>query len=809
MVTEELLRYVEYQSNRGVDKNSIKMTLLQAGWTGEDITEAFTIVDTVKTADKAVDYSQSNAGQSISQTNTLDPSQAQTDGQSNQQSAVTGNDQTQTNPTSASQQPAQSNPANPTQSQTYPQSSAANNNQPEINTSTQLNESIQNNDLAAQEISANSAVTQSTSDQSQTRPLDQPANTGEASSSANQGDFAATSQSTDPLANIRQKLSQKANLDSADMATVANAQPAASQLNQSAQSPADQGSQPQPNQQATAPETVVNQSNSADSANKPNSSPQSQSIEQSAMQKTRPDSGEVINPGDLKYRKADEWQNTESTQTDQRISLDSSPVVNQVAATSAAMGQVGVVRPQINSDNNFNRSTNRVLTNQANPAKTLEQKKQQNRKSNSGSKAKKVILIAIILIVILAAAGWFAFSSYFARPAYTVADMVAAMKQQQYILYIVDGTLPVANFETDDSILLSRLNVDELELNIEGLVEPATSKNGFGLESNGLNFNYVFDGTNSYGNFVSLPASVSQEFSGITEQWFDFTSMQDTTQLTQLVTDSPVGSLPTVASDITRAITEANAAGLIQVAYLESEGGMDNFALSMDPATISSRLSADSQAVADLLVATGITEVSGVVSVERSRMLPMRLSLELVAVDATTDFDITLRYDYDDDPITGPPNVVPADQVLGQLQSVTAGPSYEFINERVSLVGSSASAYFNANGNYLGFCQDDSVADITNTITNLYNFEVQCVGQETAFAYQSPISDPGYYICVDGDYVNEVTQTLLDTEVNPAECGPAVAYEPPTPEPIANDEVDDSDSPAENGDGVTDDEFFE
>lgn len=51
MVTEELLRYVEYQSNRGVDRNSIKMTLLQNGWAGDDITEAFKIVDTVTSAE--------------------------------------------------------------------------------------------------------------------------------------------------------------------------------------------------------------------------------------------------------------------------------------------------------------------------------------------------------------------------------------------------------------------------------------------------------------------------------------------------------------------------------------------------------------------------------------------------------------------------------------------------------------------------------------------------------------------------------------------------------------------------------------
>ena len=648
MVTEELLRYVEYQANRGIDKSSIKMTLLQAGWTGDDIKEAFTVVDTVASSETAGSVVNTPA----------EPAELASQPVSNQPDPYT-------NPVQNTQ-PAQTNYAQP--------------------------EPIQ------------SAV-------------------NETASNATAPDLAKAS--------------------------------------------------------------VSNESNPVDAVT------------------------------ELKYRKAADWQQGKQAIANniETINPGNVSAINNPGptATVAAAAAGSVYRPQISNyqSGDLNNSS-RVAVN---PAQALRQQKMSaQNQTTKKSKAKGVILTLIGLVVLLAA-GFYVFQTFFARPSYNVSEVVSAMKGQEYILYDASGGLPTVANAGDSELpdLIDNLN-SQLAVSVQGLIEPQSGNNGFGLSVGETTFDYVLYNGSSYGKVRSLPADKASLYPDLIGNWFEISDGPTTQSLLRLISAQPATSLTNVGRDLASALGMLNEAGLLNVAYLSSDtdqsgAKIDTFSIAIDVATLTSRLSTESAMLLDLVDATGITEINGQARINRDTKLPTRLDLRLLTVSGSEEMSVTFNYDYNDVPVSTPPQVVPSADVIASLETLAAGGEVEDIKSKLQLLASDASVFFSTNDTYLDFCFDTQVTTLNTTITDRYNRQAVCQDTAATFVYQVPLSDPTFNVCVDTNFVPVITnQSLVAGAIT---CGPAAQYQPPVNNPTTPADTTTSADSTTTSNTISDEEFFE
>lgn len=698
MVTEDLLKYVEYQINRGLDRNSIKMTLLQNGWTGEDINEAFKIVETVSTT---IPTAYNSAGN--------------------------------TNPTAGINEASDQNSSNNAFTQT--ESTA----QPQTARNT-LNPTAEN--FQAQAVTSNFPT--------QSQPV----------------------AFRDPSLNTEQSVATSQNYTSNPSAQLATFSTTPGQIQNTAVSDLD-------NQRlATAMQPnglVINPQESATS-------------------------GPV---NDLKYRSASDWQQN-NTPNVAPSNVTSNPVTSNQPATATSPNVAGmpqsttagpaVYRPQINPN-----------LAQVNPAVALRKQKQQEKLQRRQSSKLRNILITLIVLILLGGGGFYVYSTYLASPQYDLGQVITAMQAQDYILYDINGVLPIDTDAISESgpVAISQITSDTLPIKVQGLIDPTSARNGFGVSFNQATFDFVYDGIGSFAKIRQLPESLSSQYSDVIGQWFDFSTPSQTRSTLGFFSSNPPASLPDLGSDLAAALQAVYSEGLLQIN--DSGGGnvegqaVDTLTLSFDPRQVSSRLSEDSAMISDLLSVGNVTQVSVTLSIEKSSMLPLRADVELITDGSSQQLTIEFSYDYDGNPITAPLDPLPAETVITPLLSLSEISVAANVNSQLSVFGSRASVWMQENDTFIGLCTSEELAPLRDYVDQTFEGAVVCNETADNFAVQATLPEPGFFACIDQNYAARTTAASIGTGTI---CPEATQYRPAAQSPVIN--------PTQQTDSaITDEEFFE
>ena len=735
MVTEELLRYVEFQINRGVDRSSVKMTLLQNGWTGEDVNEAFKVVDTV-----------------LSKTITSSPQAA-------------ASTETATVTSTADNQPTRDS-IDFSGTQTGPNGVA--------------NSSTQSNDNIVESTDQNAAVHNNGAD--------------------NHSNQAQPTKVTQPASTQSQQLNRIVN--SSDQVSVAGTASAVNPVRDSGVESLKYR-KPQDWQQRVDDETAsafnqsLQQQNNSQLSDLQTDQVNTESQTQLGTVESREpvnnlQAGEVIRPRINENLAA-------------RTGFDSVTDIEKSVQQSGAEGKTVASPESINAAGV-----------QSNPAAELRNKK--TRSSGKVSKFKVFIIGLVVLLLI----GVTTFLFWYTNNSSVTGDgMVGAsvenMLAQDYIQYELVGTVPVT---ASDNVPPAFEGVESgFEISVEGLVDPQSGRNGFGIEADDVVFYYVYDGVANYGKIERLPTSFQALVASAVGNWFDFSSSENTRSLLQLVTNEPATSVLSIGDNIRAGLLDMYVNDFIEIEtgdvvektirkgsdeVYSFKGKEVNFVVSS--ALLASRLGTESQAVTDFVQTTGLESLAGTMYLDIDTELPRLVEFNLVTAEVSYPMTLELFYDYAGKDIAAPPEseIVAASNVIETLRALTADNEAAALQTQVRLVGSAASVYYDENGTYVGLCDSQAVSDVSIGLAESYGLVPVCNEFQGSYVFQVVLPNDEFYSCIDIDYVETTTQTGLTSLAS--QCGQAVPYQPLQSEVPVGEDLSGSDDSTTT---ISDEEFFE